>query len=78
MTRSRTRSARSKRNKLGPLPLTIMEDATVDVLGRNVRNDLKAHLRSHPYFSVPVETNDQIQKLMRRLEQIENRDQPRR
>ncbi len=55
-----------------------MENATVDVLGRNVRNELAAHLRAHPFFSAPVESNDQIQLLMRKLEQIEDRDQPRR
>lgn len=56
----------------------VMENATVDVLGRNVRNELAAHLRAHPFFSAPVEANDQIQHLMRKLEQIEDRDQPRR
>lgn len=58
-------------------PLMVIQNAAANVLGRNIRNDLAAHFRAHPFFSVPIEASDHIQQLIRELEQIEDRDRPR-
>lgn len=55
----------------------VIQNAAANVLGRNIRNDLAAHFRAHPFFSVPIEASDHIQQLIRELEQIEDRDRPR-